>query len=599
MAKLEIYCILYFIIGVLALPNQHSHLPPFLEGPAGGGGGSNQIPVAAALQGQPGSGNLLLNPPQQHQQQGTSNPQGLPPSQQGQNPQPRQPPNPQTLQHQYRDQGVGSQPLALQPQQQGQGNPQQQGVSDQQRDQQNINEQARQQQQQRRHQEPQQPNVQVSGAQPLIFQANPQRLPNAVPTIIVSPATPSSPLIGAVSNNVQRRVQDTDVQCLKTHMLVTFRFSAPFNGFIYPHNQFNKCLLYRGDNSLEAVLQLRHGTCGDQENRITFKGKSFLDPVIEHRLMVQWERDIVSEDDSSVIVRCDRPDDYNKTVEWKLGTQEIAATLERAQHPGPKMWMEIQRGEGPSAPPLGNDPVYIGDVLTLVFVLTDNVFWFDSTIFSCHALDGGNELQQIEWDTSGSQSTNVGNPRRDYSGQTTVIENGCSVKPKLFSHFYKERNTMPNGDLVTLNYGHFKAFRFPTSLKLVLQCNVQVCYKECPEIPPCSEAFHPRKAAEQTRQRREAETNAVAKGAHEIDRVELFRTLEVLLQEEGGEKHIAVTAPVVSQALEEYCYSPTIYYSTVIGLVCFIVFLVIVVAIVCLKDRFHRSSLFTPTKCSQ
>lgn len=347
---------------------------------------------------------------------------------------------------------------------------------------------------------------------------------------------------------------------------------------------------------METTLQLRHGTCGDEEKRITYKGKSFLDPVIEHRLMIQWEREIVSEDDSTVIVRCDRPDDYNKTVEWKLETQELYASLERAQHPGPKMWMEIQKGEGPTAPALGNEAVVIGDVLTMIFTLSDNVYWFDSNIFTCIALDGGQEQQQIEWDTTENQQVSAAN--RNFNGQTTVIENGCSLKPKLFSHFMKERNTMPNGDLVTLHYGHFKAFRFPTSMRIVLQCDVQVCYKECPAPPPCSEAFHPRRAEEQTRRRREAEA-AVDKEAHEIDRVDMFRSLEILLAEEAGEQKIPVNSPVIQSALEEYCYSPTVYYTTLIGLISVIVILMIIVCVIILRDRMHRVSFFTPTKSSQ
>ena len=50
--------------------------------------------------------------------------------------------------------------------------------------------------------------------------------------------------------------------------------------------------------------------------------------------------------------------------------------------------MEIQRGEGPTAPPLSNELVYIGDVLTLIFTLTDNVYWFDSNMLACFAVDG-------------------------------------------------------------------------------------------------------------------------------------------------------------------------------------------------------------------
>lgn len=55
---------------------------------------------------------------------------------------------------------------------------------------------------------------------------------------------------------------------------------------------------------------------------------------------------------------------------------------------GPKMWMEIQRGEGPTAPSLGNELVFIGDVLTIIFTLSDDTYWFDSNVIACFALDG-------------------------------------------------------------------------------------------------------------------------------------------------------------------------------------------------------------------
>ena len=50
--------------------------------------------------------------------------------------------------------------------------------------------------------------------------------------------------------------------------------------------------------------------------------------------------------------------------------------------------MDIERGQGPNAPSLGTEVVQVGDVLTLVFTLADDVFWFDSNILSCYAFDG-------------------------------------------------------------------------------------------------------------------------------------------------------------------------------------------------------------------
>lgn len=57
--------------------------------------------------------------------------------------------------------------------------------------------------------------------------------------------------------------------------------------------------------------------------------------------MIQWEPDIVCEDDVSVIVRCDRPEDFNKTVEWSFETRHLLATLERSQHPGESILLVI------------------------------------------------------------------------------------------------------------------------------------------------------------------------------------------------------------------------------------------------------------------
>ena len=54
---------------------------------------------------------------------------------------------------------------------------------------------------------------------------------------------------------------------------------------------------------------------------------------------------------------------------------------------GPKLWMEIQDGEGPTAPPVLG-PVFLGQTLSLVFTLGDDVFNFDSNVLSCWATDG-------------------------------------------------------------------------------------------------------------------------------------------------------------------------------------------------------------------
>lgn len=51
--------------------------------------------------------------------------------------------------------------------------------------------------------------------------------------------------------------------------------------------------------------------------------------------MIQWDTDLVQEYDTNVLVRCDRPDDYNKTVKFDLSSvvgEQQAAIVNT--HPG-------------------------------------------------------------------------------------------------------------------------------------------------------------------------------------------------------------------------------------------------------------------------
>ena len=76
------------------------------------------------------------------------------------------------------------------------------------------------------------------------------------------------------------------------------------------------------------------------------------------------------------------------------------------------MWMAIQRGEGPTAPVLDGGPVFVGDTLSIVFTLTDRIFWFDSNILSCYAFDG-EPKEQRNFSAIGFQINNLGDvPKR-------------------------------------------------------------------------------------------------------------------------------------------------------------------------------------------
>lgn len=298
---------------------------------------------------------------------------------------------------------------------------------------------------------------------------------------------------------------------------------------------------------------------------------------------------MVGEDDMNVIVRCERPSDYNQTVAWSVTAKDKVATETRAEHPGPQMYMEMQIGEGPNAPPV--DPsvgVLVGETMTMVLVLSDEVFWFDSNILDCVAVDGSDNRPQIMWAdrSTGSHAPNF--------GQMAVIENGCSVKKNVFSDFYKEKQTLNNGQMVTTHYAHFKAFRFPTSHKIIIQCNVQVCYEDCPDLEPCSESFHPRVSVEK-RKRRSIQHDAT-KG-NEMDRVQLYKTVEVFLPDEGSTQQIHLGSVQTNIPANEQCYSATTFLSTTLFLGFLVLLLTAILIFTCMKMVvYNRPSFFSPNK---
>jgi hypothetical protein len=66
--------------------------------------------------------------------------------------------------------------------------------------------------------------------------------------------------------------------------------------------------------------------------------------LFQHRLMIQWDTDLVQEYDTNILIRCDRPEDYNRTIKFDLSSvvgesnQAIVRT-----HPGKKIPRAGQR----------------------------------------------------------------------------------------------------------------------------------------------------------------------------------------------------------------------------------------------------------------
>jgi len=369
------------------------------------------------------------------------------------------------------------------------------------------------------------------------------------------------------------RLLDTSVNCEKSYMDVYFTLSRPFYGYVYPYANFDKCVLFVGRGETEIKLTLSHDICGAPP-RPKIPGYSLrINPVIEHRLMIQWDTNLVQEYDTNVLVRCDRPDDYNKTVKFDLSSvvgEQQAAIVNT--HPGPQMWMEVQRGEGPRAAPLVG-PVYLGETLSLVFTLSDEVFKFDANVVNCWATDGNSERKLVS-----TYEGYHGATARQLMTQIPVVENTCSIKPRIFGHFQKVHEEFTNA-MTTTQWVLFKAFRFPTSGQILVQCDIEVCYDKCHPLAPCGVPFDPRAKTE--RKRREADSDYTSrKPPVQPEVLTMFRAIEVYLPDDGPVPMAMFNGTTVTRSNLQAadCLSTTTFYGVVLGLGIALLILIIVAA---------------------
>jgi len=372
---------------------------------------------------------------------------------------------------------------------------------------------------------------------------------------------------------IPMRLIDTHVNCEKSYMDVYFTLSRPFYGYIYPYGNFDKCVLFVGRGETEVKLTMSHDICGAPPQP-KIPGYSLrINPVIEHRLMIQWDIDLVQEYDTNVLVRCDRPDDYNKTVKFDLSSvvgEQQAAIVNT--HPGPQMWMEVQRGEGPrSAPLLG--PVYLGETLSLVFTLSDDVFKFDANVVNCWASDGNSERKLVT-----TQEGYLGAAARPMMTQIPVVENTCSIKPRLFGHFQKVNEEFTNA-MTTTQWVLFKAFRFPTSSQILVQCDIEVCYDKCHTLPACGIPFDPR--SKNQRKRRDADSDySSRKPPVQPEVLTMFRAIEVFLPDDGAVPMAMFNGTTVTRSSLQSpeCLSTTTFYGVILGLGIALLILIVVAA---------------------
>lgn len=95
----------------------------------------------------------------------------------------------------------------------------------------------------------------------------------------------------------------------------------------------------------------------------------------------------------------------------------------------------------------------IGEYLTLAIGIQDQTKQFDMRVINCFASDGSRPNIQL------------------------VDEYGCVTRPKIMSDLAKVTNYGDQASVVT--YAYFQAFKFPDSVDVQLECDVEICKQGC------------------------------------------------------------------------------------------------------------------------
>ncbi|KAK2714847.1 uncharacterized protein LOC136039781 [Artemia franciscana] len=348
------------------------------------------------------------------------------------------------------------------------------------------------------------------------------------------------------------------VDCFKSYMVVSLTFSRPFYGIIYPKEKYGYCNLFTGKGETQVSLSLGRVDCGAAVPQNYYPTTPTpLDALIVKELMIQWEPDFIQEFDVLLTVRCDAPEDFRKQVVFDIfNVAGLKQDMKANKHPGPELYMEVQKGQGPRGVPL-QGPVYLGDPLTLLFTVHDESFEFDTNVLNCWASDGnagGYNYGAVRY----------GAPRMH------VIERSCSQKPKVFSNFQKENTYFP-GAFTSTQWCYFKAFRFPSSPRILITCEVEVCYRKCPYEQHTCSAYNPEHTHYRGRRSVGNETDDIPVKTESVS-----RSIEVLMPNDTSP--IGVILQNSSSSFESDRYKPTVvetypFYEIVAGITSCLLFL--------------------------
>lgn len=225
-----------------------------------------------------------------------------------------------------------------------------------------------------------------------------------------------------------------------------------------------------GRDTYEFVIRLN--SCGSQwVDQLGSGGQAYLENII----IIQNEEGIQEIWDTARTLRCLWEGSLSKTVSYTLNVDMLDTQVVSFAGDTATAVMDVQIGKGPTAPS-ASGLIKIGETLTMVIYIEGDA-GFDVHVQDCIAHDG------------------------DRSNAVTLTDTrGCVLKKKLMGPWQKTRDTAGIRQGVSLvAYSFFQAFKFPDTMDVFLECNVELCKNGCDICPDDAALFgRKRRATDQS-----------------------------------------------------------------------------------------------------
>lgn len=257
---------------------------------------------------------------------------------------------------------------------------------------------------------------------------------------------------GSGGDVASTRLTSLDVICGKEYMTVRAEFNSPFNGIVFSKGTYgqSKCVYVKPHSGLtHLTFNVRYDECGTKPD---LQGKYF-----ENTIVFQYGNDIIDVLDEAKRLRCEWFEAYEKPATFRPAIPVADLDVIEMNFQGDEIdcFMSIQEGgKGPYSNEI-NRIVTVGQPLSLVVAINDQKNQFDMKVKSCFAHDGVKSPIYL------------------------VDEDGCVLRPGMFSQFQKFRSPKGSGKATLVSYASFLAFKFPDSVDVQIQCTVEVCRHGC------------------------------------------------------------------------------------------------------------------------